>query len=474
MSDKKVRTRFAPSPTGFLHAGGVRTALFAWLFARSNDGEFILRIEDTDKDREITGSIEHIIESLDWLGLDRDEGPISGGPFGPYKQSERLDLYREQVQKLIDAGHAYADPFSAEEVNECRAKAKQDKKPFLYRDYRPDEVTTPNDWYQKLPIRFKTTHIKRYDWHDLVRGDLSAGEEALDDFIIMKADGYPTYNFAHVVDDHEMQITHVIRGEEFISSTPKFLSLMEAMAVPRPEFVTVPPILNANGGKKLSKRDGAKDVLEYRDDGYTPDAINNFLASMGWNDGTEREIYTLDELIKEFKVERIQRSGAKFDETKLEWISWQHTQKDIRNNPEAFIRKHLTHQVKLSAEYAVLALSKSRSEDDFLSQYKIYSESPTISLSSFDLSLIDKELNKDTATDYIRQTIDVLNELSDFSTESVESCLRNKMAELGASPRAYLNLIRWAITNSKVSPNLFEMISIIGKEEIIYRLNKAL
>ena len=383
-------------------------------------------------------------------------------------------MYKKYVQQLIDEGKAYADPFTPEEVDEFRKQAKEEKKPFLFRNFRPDETGTPDDWYKNVSIRFKTTDVKRTEWKDIVRGDLSAGEEALDDFVIMKADGYPTYNFAHVVDDHEMQITHVIRGEEFIPSVPKFLALMEALEFERPEFITVPPILNANGGKKLSKRDGAKDVLEYRDDGYTPDAINNFLASMGWNDGSEREIYTLNELKVAFGADRIQKSGAKFDETKLDWIAWQHAAGEIEKNPIEFLRRHEVADDKLNEDFAKLAATKSRTTDDFLSQYKIYSESPTISLQSFDLSQVDKELDNETAFTYIRATIDTLQELNDYSSESVEQALRGKMEELEASPRSYLNLVRWAITNSKVSPNLFDMISIIGKDEIIYRLNKAL
>jgi glutamyl-tRNA synthetase len=474
MKDNSVRTRFAPSPTGFMHVGNVRTAIFAWLYAKAHHGRFILRIEDTDKDREVEGSIDHIIESLDWLGLTRDEGPRVGGGFGPYKQSERLDLYKEYAQKLIDTGRAYADPFSSEEVDEFRQKSKAEKKPFLYRDYRPDDIDTPEDWYGKVPIRFKINDPKRSHWQDIVRGELSAGEEALDDFVIIKSDGYPTYNFAHVIDDHEMEITHVIRGEEFIPSVPKFLALMEALDFKPPAYITAPPILNANGGKKLSKRDGAKDVLEYRDEGFTPDAIANFLASMGWNDGSEREVYTLDEMVVAFDADRIQKSGAKFDETKLDWLSWQHSVKEIEENASSILKRLGMSEDKVNTDFAKLAATKARNTNDFLDQYNIYAESRTISLADFDLSNVDKSLDQETAFNYVQQTIIVLEGLDDYSATSVETALRAKMEELGASPRAYLNLIRWAISNSKVSPNLFEMISIIGKDEIIYRLNKAL
>ena len=221
MSEQKVVTRFAPSPTGFMHVGGVRTALYAWLLARKNNGQFILRIEDTDKEREVEGSIAHIQDSLKWLGLDWDQGP--------YIQSERLDLYKKYADKLKEKGFAYSDEGA---------------------------------------LRFKIIEKKRTDWHDEVWGDLTAGPEALEDFVIIKSDGYPTYNFAHVVDDIEMKVTHVMRGQEFISSTPKFLAVYEALGVKPPFFATTPPILGADGNKKLSKRDGAKDILDYKQEGY--------------------------------------------------------------------------------------------------------------------------------------------------------------------------------------------------------------
>jgi glutamyl/glutaminyl-tRNA synthetase len=208
-----VRTRFAPSPTGFLHVGSARTALFAWLLARKHGGQFILRIEDTDKEREVEGAIGHIMESLRWLGIQWDEGPNVDGPFAPYIQSERLSLYREYATRLVASGFAYPDPYTPEEIDEFRRKAEEEKRPFLYRDHRPENIDTGDGsgiaaWDGVSPLRFKAPFIKRYTWHDLVRGELTAGEEAIDDFILLKADGYPTYNFCHVVDDIEMEITH--------------------------------------------------------------------------------------------------------------------------------------------------------------------------------------------------------------------------------------------------------------------------
>jgi glutamyl-tRNA synthetase len=319
-----VRTRFAPSPTGFMHVGGIRTALYAWLFARQNNGQFILRLEDTDKVREVEGSIGHIMESLKWLGIDWDESIDIGGPYEPYIQSQRLESYKRYAEKLLEAGFAYPDPYTEADVETFRAQAEKEKRAFLYRDHRP-EVT--QEWNGHTPLRFKVPVIKRYEWHDAVLGDLSAGEEALDDFILIKGDGYPTYNFAHVVDDIEMKITHVMRGQEFVSSTPKFLSLYDALDIKPPVFATLPPILGEGGHKKLGKRDGAKDILEYRAEGYLPEAMRNFLALLGWHPTGDEEVLTQADLIREFSLERVQKSGAQFDEEKLNHLNREHMRK---------------------------------------------------------------------------------------------------------------------------------------------------
>jgi glutamyl-tRNA synthetase len=317
-----VRTRFAPSPTGFMHVGGVRTAVYSWLYALQHGGEFILRIEDTDKEREVEGAIGHIMESLKWLGIKWNESIDVGGPYEPYIQSERLDIYKAYALKLLEKGYAYPDPYTQEEVEALRKKAEDEKRPFLYREHRPELQT---EWDGKAPLRFKVPTIKRYEWNDLIMGTLSAGEEALDDFILIKSDGYPTYNFAHVVDDIEMHITHVMRGQEFIPSTPKFLSVYDALGIEPPLFATIPPILGDGGNKKLSKRDGAKDILEYRDEGYLPEAMLNFLALLGWHPSGDQEVLSREDLLREFDIERVQRSGAQFDEAKLlhlnrEWM----------------------------------------------------------------------------------------------------------------------------------------------------------
>ena len=319
----KTVTRFAPSPTGFMHVGSLRTALFAWFVAKKNDGKFILRIEDTDKNREVEGSIEHIIKTLETLNINFDEGPNKPGDNAPYLQSERLDIYLEWGNKLIEKGRAYADPYSEEEVGEFREEAKANKHAFLFRNYRPEN---PPKWDGKTALRFKSDP-KPYRWHDEIMGDLSAGPEAVDDFILIKADGYPTYNFAHIVDDMLMNVTHIIRSQEFIASVPRFLNLYEALEIEHPVFATVPPVMGPDGKKKLSKRDGAKDVLDYISEGYLIETLINFIASLGWNDGTTQEIYSVDEIKNKFELSHVQKSGANFDDKRLLWMNGAH----IRN-----------------------------------------------------------------------------------------------------------------------------------------------
>lgn len=316
-----VRTRFAPSPTGLLHVGSARTALYAWLYARQQGGQFILRIEDTDKEREVEGAIGHVMESLKWLGIEWNESTDIGGPHGPYIQSGRLDIYRSYAKQLLEAGFAYPDLYTENHIETLREEAQQQKRPFLMREHRPETIT---EWNGLSPLRFKVPVVKRYTWRDAVLGELSAGEEALDDFILIKGDGFPTYNFAHVVDDIEMRISHVMRGQEFVASTPKYFSLYEALDQPPPVFATLPPILGEGGTKKLSKREGAQDVLDYRAQGYLPDAMVNFLALLGWHPSGNEEFLTRDELIREFDLTRVQKGGAQFDMDKLKHLNREH------------------------------------------------------------------------------------------------------------------------------------------------------
>lgn len=354
-NSNKVVTRFAPSPTGFLHIGSARTALYAYLYARKMNGTFILRIEDTDKNREVEGSIQHIQDSLKWLGLDWDYGPDNPGEFGSCLQSDRLDIYKKYALQLVEKGLAYPDPYTQEEVGAFRQQAQVEKRPFLYRDHRPD---TFEEWDGTKPLRLKVPEIKRYVWEDVVRGELSAGEEMLDDIILIKTDGYPTYNFAHIIDDLEMGVTHILRADEFISSTPKFLSIYDALGVKPPTFVTLPPIMGPDGKKKLSKRDGAKDLLDYGKDGYLPETMRNFLALIGWNPGDDQELFPGDTLTEAFSLEKIQKSGGAFNEEKLKWMNKEYLSLQTPQFKLAYFKEALPTELHNLPQYSDERLEK--------------------------------------------------------------------------------------------------------------------
>lgn len=469
-----IRTRFAPSPTGFMHVGGVRTALFAWLLARQNNGQFILRLEDTDQKREVEGSAEHLITSLKALGMTYDEGPDIGGPHAPYKQSERLDVYRAWAQKLIDAGRAYADPYTPAELDAFREEAKANKKAFLYREHRPEN---PPAWDGTTPLRFKSDP-KAYQWHDAVMGDLSAGPEVIDDFILIKSDGFPTYNFAHIVDDAEMEITHIIRGQEFIASQPNYLNLYEALGLDRPIFATMPHILAESGNKKLGKRDGAKDVLDYLKDGYLPETMVNFIASLGWNDGTEQEIFSVDELIAKFSLDRVQRSGARFDEKRLEWMNGQHIRQLSLDD--------LYQRVGNFWPAAAAAVSKEHKKQ-ILSlvqdRLKTLADLPLLTSYFFeepvpDPSMItaNKQLSKLSQADIeslLTAAISAL-EQSEFTPDALQETLNQLLETTGQKPGILFSLIRLAVSWAPFSPALNDTLAVLGKETSITRLQRAL
>lgn len=472
-----VVTRFAPSPTGFMHVGGVRTALYSWLYARKHGGRFILRIEDTDKEREVAGAIPHIVESLKWLGIEWDEGVDRGGPHAPYLQSERLDLYRSYAQKLIAAGHAYPDPYTENEVELFRKKAEEEKRPFLFRDHRPE---TPDTWDGKKPLRFRAPRIIRYEWDDLARGKLGAGEEAVDDFILIKGDGYPTYNFAHIVDDIEMKVTHVMRGEEFISSTPKYLSLYEALGVTPPAFVTMPVILSPDGKKKLSKRDGAKDILEYRNEGYLPEALMNFLALLGWNPGTEQEFFSKDELIQTFDLSRIQVSGAGFDEIKLLSVN-QHWMRQL--SVEDFITRGGFSVPDISKLKKAVPLLKERAHTFTEAREMLSGELSCL----FSEPILDRDrLVAKEPADRSGMTLAALKSLSEaikalpegISAETVKDTLMPladaEEAKGKGGRGAMLWPLRYSLSGQERSPDPFTLVSILGSTEALSRIRKAI
>lgn len=469
-----IRTRFAPSPTGFLHVGGIRTALFAWLLARQNGGQFILRLEDTDQKREVEGSAEHLMESLKALGLNYDEGPDIGGEFGPYRQSDRLEIYKAWAQKLIDAGRAYADPYSPEELQAFRDEAKAAKKPFLYRDHRPEN---PAPWDGSTPLRFKS-EPKNYAWHDEVMGGLSTGPEVIDDFILIKSDGFPTYNFAHIVDDAEMKITHIIRGQEFISSQPNYMNLYEALGLEHPRFATMPHILAANGGKKLGKRDGAKDVLDYLRDGILPEALVNFIASLGWNDGTEQEIFTREELIEKFSLDRVQKSGARFDEQRLTWLNGQWIRRLELDDLYARVEKFWPESAKAADENhkkQILSLVQDRLKTlaDLPLMTSYFFEEPT---PDFEMIATNKQLKKLEKTEVSRllEQAKIAFEASSFDAESLQETLNHLLETTGQKPGVLFSLIRLAVSWAPFSPALNDTMAALGKDAVLARLDAAL
>lgn len=475
--DNKVVTRFAPSPTGFMHVGNLRTALYAWLSARKNGGKLILRIEDTDKAREVEGAILHIQKVLNWIGIDWDEGPDIGGPHAPYTQSERLDLYKKYAEKLIDKGLAYPDPYTEEELKEFRGKAELAGKPFLYREYRPQIF---DKWDGAKPLRFKVGDIKSYKWKDLVFGDLSAGPEALDDFILIKSDGYPTYNFCHIVDDIEMGITHVIRGQEYISSIPKYLSLYEALDVKPPYFVCLPHILGKDGGKKLGKRDGAKDALEYRDEGYLPEAMMNFLALLGWHpaknvDGIEQEVFTKEELIKTFDIERVQNSGAQWNDDKLNWINKEHIKKLNAKELKKYVFEYLPDELHIQKLVPLIAERITKFGDiknmvesgelDFFYKKPKYDKE----------KLIYKTVSLGKILENLKEAHAILEKISeeDFTVENIKKVLMD-LASRKESRGEILHPIRYALSGLDKSPDPFVIADILGKNETLERIKKAL
>ncbi len=474
-----VRTRFAPSPTGFMHVGGVRTALFAWLLAQQSkkvngEGTFILRIEDTDKVREVAGSIEQIENSLKWLGINWDEGVDQGGPDSPYKQSERLGIYKQWAQKLIDAGRAYADPYTQEELDAFREQAKAEKRPFLFRNHRPEN---PPEWDGTQPLRFKSDP-KPYQWTDAVMGNLSTGEEAIDDFILIKSDGYPTYNFCHIVDDAIMGVTHVLRSQEFISSTPKFLNLYDALEVERPTLATLPFVMAIDGKKKLGKRDGAKDILEYAKEGYLPEAMVNFLATLGWNDGTEQEVFTINELIEKFSLDRVQKSPARFDEQRLLWLNGQHIRALSLDDLYARVTDFWPASAADASEESkkqVLALVQDRLKTltDLPTLTSYFFEEPT---PNWEMVTTNKQLAKLTPEEVHVLLEEAKNSLSatDFTPESVQETLNNLLTITGQKPGILFSLIRLTVSWAPFSPALNDTLATLGKDVTIQRIQASL
>jgi len=469
---KLVRTRFAPSPTGFLHIGAIRSSLFNYLFAKKHGGTFVLRLEDTDRERFVPEAETHLIESLEWLGIGPDEG-IGGKDegFGPYVQSERLKLYAEHAARLVEKGDLYPCWCSPERLTQLREKAQAEKQAFKYDRHC---LTNPDDIHKPHVLRFKIPTNQIVTLNDIVRGKIEFNSNELDDFVVVKSDGYPTYQFANVVDDHLMEISHVLRADEWIPSTPKHILLYQAFGWEAPLFAHLPAVTAPGGGKKLSKRHGAKSALELRDEGYLPGAILNFLAALGWNEGngSTQEIYTLEELIAKFSLERVQKSSAVFDAERLVWLNGVY----IRN-------------MSLDALYAETTNFWSASAKSYDDSYKkevlgliherlkFMAEIPELTKFFFTRPLTNKnfiidKLDLENAQDWLVAIITKLTD-NDFKHDSLESTLRGLVEELGGQTGKVFSLVRRSVTGSPVAPGLFETLATLGKEESLARLEEA-
>ncbi len=472
----KAITRFAPSPTGYIHIGNVRSAIYPYLVAHQTNGKMILRIEDTDRERYVEGATELIEDTLNWLGLEWDEGPIVGGENGPYFQSERLEIYHAWAKKLLDSGRAYADPTPSEKIEEYRKECNEKKIPFLYRNFRPEN---PPAWEPGMPIRFKA-EPKDYEWHDEVMGDMKTGPEVLDDIILIKRDGYPTYNFAHIVDDAEMNITHVMRGVEYLSSTPNYLALYEAFGLTRPKLVSLPHILAPSGNKKLGKRDGAKSVTEYRDDGILAEAMLNYLACLGWNDGSEQEIYTKEELIEKFSVERIQNSGARYDETKLMWMNGQWIRKifdeqGARALYDRTINFWPEKAMEYSEDYRIKVLSiiydRLKTLSDLREMTAYFFSDPEVDIEMLTGNKFLKKMSEAEIENLLKTVIAKLAAVEDWNADALQMALNELLTETGKKPAELFSLIRIAISFAPFSPALNLTLEVLGREVSLARLN---
>ena len=473
----KCITRFAPSPTGYIHIGNVRSAIYPYLLAHQSDGRMILRIEDTDRERYVDGATELIEDTLKWLGLDWDEGPIVGGDHGPYFQSERLSIYHEWVKKLLKSGRAYVDPTPAEKIDEYRKKCAEEKKPFLYRNFRPSELDF--EFKEGVPIRF-LSNPKEYSWTDAVMGEMHAGPETQDDIILIKKDGYPTYNFAHIVDDALMEVTHVMRGVEYLSSTPNYLALYEALGLKSPVLVSLPHILAPTGNKKLGKRDGAKSVTEYRDDGVLAEAMLNYLACLGWNDGSEQEIYTKEELIKRFSLDRVQSSGARYDETKLLWMNGQWIRKIFDEQgtralydrtvgfwPEAAKDWDEEYQLKV----LTIIYDRLKTLSDLREMTAYFFADPEIDMEMLKSNKFLKKMSEAELEDLLKKSIAKLSDIDNWNEDTLQDALNELLDETGRKPAELFSLIRIAVSFAPFSPALNLTLNVLGKDVTLARLN---
>jgi glutamyl-tRNA synthetase len=479
--NKEIRVRFAPSPTGFLHVGGLRTALYNYLFAKSNNGKFILRIEDTDRSRYVDGAVEKLIDSLNWVGLDYDEGPNKDENFGPYFQSERLDIYNKHVKELIDTKKAYYCFCSPERLTALKEEQQRQKLPQAKYDkhcLHLSEQEIAENLENNIPhvVRLNVEPNQIIKFEDHVRGIVEFNSDNIDDQILIKSDGYPTYHLANVVDDHLMQISHVIRGEEWLSSTPKHVLLYNFFKWELPEFAHLPLLLNADKSK-LSKRQGDVAVEDYKDKGYLKEALVNFVALLGWNFGDDQEYYLIDEMIEKFSLERVNKAGAVFNVEKLDWLNGFHIRNKDNNEILPLFKDELDSSKYNSEDYSkkfLLAIIEAMKEritfvKDLVNNCKYFYERPT----NYDPNIIKKRWKADSEkllNDFVEELVKLVDESKTGFETSLKLVVDNNECGVGR----LIHPIRLAVSGVGIGPGVYDLLVILGKDEVIERIKIAL
>lgn len=497
---RKIRVRFAPSPTGPLHIGGVRTALFNYLFAKKNGGDFLLRIEDTDQNRYVEGAEEYIIEALNWLKIPYDEGPGKEGAVGPYRQSERKNLYVKYIDQLLEAGNAYYAFDTADELDTHRKEHEEKGKTFIYNWHNrlklknslalpKEEVQDRIDKGEPYVVRFKSPENETLHLSDIIRGEITVDSNILDDKVLFKSDGMPTYHLANIVDDHLMEITHVIRGEEWLPSLALHELLYRAFGWEAPQFAHLPLILKPTGNGKLSKRDGDKMGFPvfplqwktsegelyagYREDGYIPEAVVNMLAFLGWNPGTEQEIFHMEDLIRTFELDKVNKAGAKFDPEKSKWFQNQYFQKQSNASIAADFLKLLNDKnisTQLDVEKIVHLLKERASfVSELWEQGSFFFERPA----SYDEKAVQKAFKPETAT-LLKSFILKLEDQQDLNADKLSTYIKTWLSEENIGVGKLMMPLRLALVGEMKGPDVFEIISILGKEETIKRIQSAI
>ena len=498
---EKVRVRFAPSPTGPLHIGGLRTALFNYLFAKKYDGDFLLRIEDTDQNRYVEGAENYIIEALNWCRIQYDEGVGKGGDYAPYRQSERKEIYAQYAQELIDKDWAYYAFDTPQELDEQRKKSEEKGETFIYNWHNrqnlnnslsisKEEVQERINNGQEYVIRFKMPQ-EILTMQDLIRGEVVVDTKTLDDKVLFKSDGMPTYHLANIVDDHLMKITHVIRGEEWLPSMPLHILMYRAFGWKAPQFSHLPLILKpaGMGNGKLSKRDGDKMGFPvfpllwkdpetgaiskgYREDGYLPEALLNFLALLGWNPGTDQEIFTKEELIKLFDLERVSKSGARFDIEKAKWFNHQYLhQKNSEELAKEYLKILSERNVNSSQEIVEKIVALIRDRATFITDFWELSSFFFIAPTQYDEKAMKKQW-KENSSEILDKIVNILGSQEDFSSANTEHIVKEFITNNGFSLGQVMPLIRLALVGDMKGPHIFDIAEIIGKDETIKRLEK--